>query len=282
MSVWDNGNFVNFWNDTYGLDMAKAPIRPGIIYPLLDARIWPADIPSPPALRLVDFGCGNGNLIRALKDRPFSEWVGIDNGRAILETAQYLAEDPRISFLGGDVGQEIPEISGYSGFDHSISVFTLEEIPSEHVIIFFKNMAASVFRRQGSVHIFTQHPSYALQQDWAAFTSGKENTKFQGHRGYFDTRKTSYRLSAMNAEKGFPEMADYHHKPLGMIITAIASTGLRIREMIEIPSGAVTMKELEESSPRSGDVPRFLYIEASYGPTPRAGNKTGQDGPGFS
>jgi ubiquinone/menaquinone biosynthesis C-methylase UbiE len=266
MSVWDDREFAAFWNNTYGLDMGHAPTRAGLFYPLLEERIWRQGSEAKMPLRLVDFGCGNGNLIRAFRNKPFAEWLGIDSGSAILETAQYLAEDKRIQFLKADISDEIPEIHRDQNFDHALSVFTLEEIPVGRTNTFFQNMAASVCKRKGEIHIVTQHPSYAFQQDLVSILSGQPNEKFQGHQGYFDTNRTSYCLSLMNAEKKFSQMANYFHRPMGKIVTELATAGLFLQDMLEIPAGVLSLDALASHTPKSGDVPRFLYLRAKYQP----------------
>lgn len=263
-TVWDNQHFADAWNNTYGIDMAKAPIRPGVVFPLICNRVgWNEANAIEP--RLVDFGCGNGNLIRALKDHPFKEWVGIDSGSAILDTASPLAEDTRISFMHADISEDLSHKIG-TNFDHATSVFTLEEIPVQGVPNLFNNMASAVSARAGSVHIFTQHPAYALQQDLLALEHRESNKKFIGNQGYFDTEKSFYNLSVLNAQQGFPEQAEYHHKPLGLIINGLAKAGLCLDEMLEVPAGIIKLAEVEAHTPKSGDVPRFLYLRASYKP----------------
>jgi SAM-dependent methyltransferase len=261
MSIWSNEQFAQQWNDTYGLDMSRAPIRPGIIYPLIAARIcWPQR--QQDGIRVVDFGCGNGNFIRAFKNRPFVEWLGIDNGEAILATARPLAGDTKVSFLNRDIGQEIPEVQLSPGFDHAISVFTLEEISLKRTSVYFKNMAGAVSEKAGCVHIFTQHPAFALQQDIISMTLNTLNDKFQGHEGYFDTKPTTYNLNILNREKGVEVKPEYYHKPLATILNSLIDVGLCLQEVLEIPEGVVDIKSLDLHKPKRGDFPRFLYLRA--------------------
>jgi SAM-dependent methyltransferase len=271
MSPWDNKEFVGQWNTTYGLDMLKAPIRPGIVWPLLAKRIcWPQN--KDQTIRIADFGCGNGNLIRAFINRPFVEWLGIDSGQAILDTARPLEKEVRVDgtrvvLWHKDIGQPIPTISDAPGFDHVVSVFTLEEIPAGNAAAFYANMAKAVKSPNGDVHIFTQHPAYALQQDTLSRAQGKPNEKFQGHEGYFDGAPVAYTLSVLNGKNGVEEKPTFHHKTFANIVNGLANAGLFVREMVEIPAGVLTVEELESHVPKRGDVPRFLYLRASYFPS---------------
>jgi Methyltransferase domain len=262
MSVWDDPQFAGAWNSAYGLDMSRAPIRAGIIYPLAATRIcWPQT--QSEAIKIADFGCGNGNFIRAFSNCPHVEWLGIDSGTAILATAQPLAKTATISFLKRDIGQEIPEVSTSPGFDHAVSIFTLEEISFEAMPAFFSNMAKAVHERNGTVHIFTQHPAYALHQDIISNAEGKPNDKFQGHRGYFDTGPTTYSLAILNHQQGIAAKPEHHHKPLAAITNGLGNVGLCLQEMLEIPAGVIDMNTLEAHQPKRGDVPRFLYLRAT-------------------
>ncbi len=255
-TVWDDPDFAAAWNKTYGLDMAKAVIRAGIIYPLIEERIeWRDDV------AVADFGCGNGNLARAFLAKPFTEWMGYDSGSAILATAADLAAtDVRLKLKHADIGQPIPELTGQ--YNHAVSVFTLEEIATPSAQTFFNNMAAAVRGKKGHVHIFTQHPAYALQQDLLTVERQIPNTKFEGHKGYFDTDQSTYTLAILNRENGMASKAEYHHKPMGDIVNGLSRAGLAITEMLEVPSGVASMAQLATHQPKSGDVPRFLYLRA--------------------
>jgi len=164
--------------------------------------------------------------------------------------------------LNRDIGQHIPEIQKSSNCDHVVSIFTLEEIAADRASAFFNNMAKAVHDRSGSVHIFTQHPSYALQQDIASLVQNSPNEKFQGHEGYFDARPTTYTLAVLNSENGVTEKPMYHHKPFGAIINGLAEAGLYLREILEIPAGVIDMPSMQSHQPKRGDVPRFLYLRA--------------------
>lgn len=265
MSIWNDKEFVRQWNETYGLDMSKAPIRPGVIFPLIDARIaWPNRCED--AIKIADFGCGNGNFIRAFLNRPFVNWLGIDNGEAVLATAEPLSEDNRsqgnrVAFLKRDISREMPNLPSV---DHAVSIFTLEEIPTNNVSVFFDNLAQAVCERSGKVHIFTQHPSYAHTHDIVSNENGVNNEKFPGYRGYFDAAPTTYQLTVLNGESGISERPVIYHKPLAMIVNGLAKAGLYLREMLEIPVGVITMESLRSHQPTRGDVPRFLYLLASH------------------
>lgn len=262
MSVWNKPEFAEAWNTTYGLDMAKAPLRAGIIYPLLAEDMGEAS-----GLRLVDFGCGNGNLIRHFKDSPFAHWHGVDGGSAILDTARELQNsDPRIAFSLCDLSKPLaPEDKKkLAGFDIATAIFVVEEIPASQLHVFFNTLASAIKPETGRIHIFTQHPSYTFKEDLLAQMSGQPNTKFEGNQGYYDTRPSTYSLNLLNAQGAHPEKAEFHHKPMSVILNTISQAGLYPETVGEVPAGIIKLEDWRYHTPKSGDTPRFLHMKLGH------------------
>ena len=252
-SVWDDPEFVAKWNDTYGLDMRNAPIRPSLIFPLLAQKIGQAK-----GLSFVDLGCGNGNLILAFQQTAFGSWVGIDAGKAVVESAQKSVIDPRIRFVHGDVSA--PLAITKDSVDAVFSIFVIEELPLQKLSGFFSNISR-MLKNDGRAYLFTNHPVNAFHQDMEFLRRSEENQKFEGHKGYFDREPTTYALSVMNQQGGHTQKADYHHKTTGDIVNGISQAGLTIHEMQEIPQGVISLDAFQKHKPQRGDVPRFLYLE---------------------
>lgn len=53
-----------------------------------------------PGMRILDFGCGNGRLVRFL---PAVEYVGVDSNPSYIEAAQAEQRSPQARFICGDV-----------------------------------------------------------------------------------------------------------------------------------------------------------------------------------
>jgi len=253
-TVWDDPAFAKAWNDTYGIDMQKTSVRADLAFPLMAEQIGNWD-----GKTLADFGCGNGNLIRHFAGQNFQSWVGIDGGRAILDTAIANTTDARISYEHRDL---CDLFKTSARVDVVTSMFVLEEIPATHLRNFFANVAG-MLKADGTALMFTQHPAYAMMEAHKALAAGTPNTKFEGHRGYFDTNPSTYALQLLNQRDGEPLMAAHHHKPLMTIVNDAASTGLALTHMVETPAGIGSLKNLRAHTPAEVDFPRFLFLAFS-------------------
>ncbi len=255
-TVWDDPAFAAAWNDTYGIDMQKTSVRAELAFPLIADAIGNFN-----GKTLADFGCGNGNLIRHFGHRHFKSWIGIDGGRAILDTAIAHTADARVTFEHRDLCRLF---TAAAPVDVVTSMFVLEEIPAVHLRSFFANVAG-MLKPRGMALMFTQHPAYAMMEAHRAMAAGTPNTKFQGHQGYFDTNPSTYALQLLNQRDGEALMAAHHHKPLMTIVNDAASAGLVLTSMVETPAGIGSLESLRAHAPAAGDFPRFLFLAFSPG-----------------
>lgn len=250
--VWDDPAFVATWNATYGMDMSRAPIRPGVVYP------WIADIVGNfSGKKLIDLGCGNGNLIHHFRDAAFASWVGVDPGKAVLESARDHIQNPRIDFLHASATDpSLRSELGHCGFDAATAIFVLEEISNDSLQGLCSNIR-KLLSRQGQALIFSNHPINAFAEDFRAALANEPNKKFEGHKGYFDRSPLEYTLSVMNYQNGHPDKAEYHHKTIGDIVNAFAREGLFLKKMLEVPYGVLSYGDIKTREPKAGDLPRF-------------------------
>ena len=252
-TAWDDPEFVKAWNETYGLAMQNAPIRPGLIFPLLAGKTSNFE-----GLDLADLGCGNGNLIRYFGRAKFKSWTGVDGGGAVIDSAADSVVDPRVKFVHADLTQPLP--LPYAGADVVTAIFVAEEISAARLKDFFANVAR-VLKPGGRAYIFSNHPVNAFFQDMEAVRNGGTNKKFEGHKGYFDRDPSTYALSVLNQGQGFSKKAVYNHHTIGDIVTAFAQAGLCVHDMREVPDRVITLADWENHQPKQGDIPRFLYLE---------------------
>lgn len=251
LTAWDDPEFVQTWNDTYGLDMRHAPIRGQFVFP------WIADqLGETCGKTLIDIGCGNGNLVRHFQAANFARIVGIDPGAAVIESARLSQHAPHVSFVHASGSQPLPIDQTGVDFDVATSVFVVEEIPQADFQKYC-SVIRDVLKPNGKALIFTNHPVNALAEDMASVMSGTPNKKFPNHAGYFDREPSLYTLEIMNAGKGFGKKAEYHHKTMATIINTFSTASLSLRSMIEVPRGMVSYAERDTHKPKSGDVPRF-------------------------
>lgn len=254
-TVWDDADFVRVWNETYGMRMEGARARNDLLFPMLRDRFGEVA-----GKRLVDLGCGNGNLLNVFKDSPFAEMIGIDGGQAVLDTARReLEADDRVRLVHGDITKPLTAVERHSA-DIVTCFFVLEEIPMEAVGGLFANVR-DLLKPEGRAFLFLNHPAYALYHDLAAGFQGRPNEKFSGHRGYFDTEPVSFNLTNMNGTRGHEKMASYYHKTAESLFNGLAANSLVPLYSLAVPSSAVTYAGLQAHAPQSGDYPRFLYME---------------------
>lgn len=250
-SAWDDPNFVAAWNNTYGLDMRNAPIRGKFVFPWIDHEIGNLS-----GKRILDVGCGNGNLISHFRSASFQEFIGIDTGKAVVESARSAVKDPRVRFIHINPSKPYPQAEIGTDFDAVTSVFVVEEIPFTAFDKFCASIGQSL-KPQGKACIFTNHPTNALVEDMTAKLKNSPNQKFPDHQGYFDREPNLYTLDIMNRDKGVSKKAQYHHKTIADIITAFAKSGLSVQSMVEVPRGMLSFADYNNHAPASGDIPRF-------------------------
>lgn len=98
------------------------------------------------ARRVIDVGCGTGNLSLALLRSPKVEHVtGIDLSAAYVEHARSRSDDPRLEFAVGDACR-LPFPDGW--FDHSLSMLVLQFVPGADAAV---REMRRVTRRGGTV-----------------------------------------------------------------------------------------------------------------------------------
>lgn len=253
-TAWDDPEFVKVWNDTYGVDMEKAPIRGEFVFPWIESKVGNLS-----GKCLIDLGCGNGNLIRHFLKASYGikKLVGVDSGEAVIQSAQTETKDSRASFVHASAVEEIDYSYTGQNFDVVTSIFVVEEIPIDKFQKYCRNVS-SLMGRGTLAFVFTNHPVNALAEDLTSHLMGRENLKFKGHKGYFDSTANEYTLAVMNGARGHERKAAYHHKPLADILTAFAAAGLSLRSMVELPRGVKSLSEWQAHTPKSGDIPRFV------------------------
>ncbi len=251
-TVWDDRDFVDQWNETYGLDMARAVVRAGLVYPLVESVL--GDMRR---MHVVDLGCGNGNLMLRFEKHAYRSFTGIDGGSEVIKTARASVTDIRTRFRHADITDRLP--LGDESTHAITNIFVLEEIPAPRLSPLFSE-AARILKKGGDMLVFTNHPVNALYYDLEACRKGTGNLKYEGLKGYYDTDPSTYTLSIMNQRDGFPVKVDHHHKPLPLIMNAFSQAGLACVRFEEIPAGVGDMDGWAAHRPKTGDRPQFLFL----------------------
>jgi trans-aconitate 2-methyltransferase len=118
-----------------------------------------------PGMRVVDLGCGNGELTRALHERLGArETLGIDSSQAMLAGAEALAGGG-LRFQHGDIA----DFTGAHDFDLVFSNAALHWLP-DHPALFARLAGALAAGGQLAVHVPANfdHPSHTTATEVAA------------------------------------------------------------------------------------------------------------------
>lgn len=251
LTPWDDPAFVSAWNETYGIDMRNAPIRPGVVYPWIHKLVKDFS-----GKRLIDIGCGNGNLIRHFRDASFKEWHGIDTGREVIKSAQENVPHSRVTFTHIDPDQSFPFEKTGRDYDVATAIFVLEEIPNPAFPQLCRNVA-DILKKGGMALIFSTHPFNIVLED-SLRTANMDHP--EGIDGYFDSKPSSYSLSDLNGANGVEKKLPYHHKTMSTILNGFLHAGLCLRETMEIPFDVTGIAQMEDRTPKKSDVPGFIAL----------------------
>lgn len=253
-TAWDDPAFVSAWNETYGMDMRNAPIRPGTVYPWLAEQV--KDFTGK---KLIDIGCGNGNLIHHFRNAGFREWHGIDSGSEVIKSAISHVVRPDVTFTHFNPAEPFPYEQTGRDYDVATAIFVLEEIPNPAFPQFCRTVS-NLLRTGGKALIFSNHPVNILREDMLRAANSDHPVKFEGLDGYFDRDPSTYSLSVLNQTNNVAKKTPYHHKTLSDILNGFSRAGLCLNDTIEVPLGVTNITEMKERKPQQGDAPRFIGL----------------------
>ena len=138
------------WNNlSHHFDTHRPDADPGVVSNLsqLCTILDPILGATAPAARILDFGCGAGQLCQWLHERGFNV-VGFDVAEKMIEVA-LKTSSKEIKFVSGDTA----EISAYAPFDFIVSSMVFQFIPDpEATFSLFKK-----FLRPGGAFLFSVH-----------------------------------------------------------------------------------------------------------------------------
>jgi ubiquinone/menaquinone biosynthesis C-methylase UbiE len=231
------------WNKTYGVD--RDPVRQHLIFPLLSDHS--RDLSGK---RILDAGCGNGNLLNCISEQKYQSAIGIDRSQQFLDAARANIPDDRVRFVCSDLLEPLPFEN--RSFDVVYSVFVLNELPAVEGHI---AELSRVLDSEGRLLLVVTHPFFALYYHLFERFTGKPNEKLVGVRGYFDQNPIQYVFTLSKAT------ATFFQHTFAALLNPIAASGLRVTEILELRTDGPNFS-LIPSYKETSDMPKFLFIEA--------------------
>ena len=116
--------------------------------------------------RVLELGCGTGRNAQAFLDAGVAEYVGVDGSRGMLELARQRGLDARVSWIQGDLLDDLPELGR---FDLVLFCLVLEHI--EYPELAFRRVAARL-APGGALKAYEIHPELRADGTQAHFKVG--------------------------------------------------------------------------------------------------------------
>ena len=201
----------------------------GLLMPMLELL---GDITN---RRVLDAGCGEGYLARALADRG-ARVTGIDLSPRLIEQARDKDPDGRIDYQVADLSQTLPAMAG--SFHAAASYLVLNDVKDYRG---FAATLAAALKPQGRLVLAFNNPHSAVIDRHVAdyFDSGAVSP----YRGLWEAGIKAY----------------YHHRTLEDYLDAFQAGGLRLIKLADIAALAGSHKP-DAYLPTGGRFPRFMLL----------------------
>ena len=193
---------------------------------------------SQPSGRVLDVGCGDGRVMRSLKEsacEPFGVDVSSELLGSALEHGPVIrGQLPGLTFLAPD------------SFDCALVSLVLEHI-EDHKMLLVE--LARVVRRGGTLGLVVNHPIY----------TAPESAPIQEADGEVLWRPGRYFDHGYTDEPAGESVIRFHHRPLGELISDASAAGWDLTRMVE---SGVTASQVEKYPPlaQQRHIPRLLGV----------------------
>jgi len=143
-----NQNFYDGYARSFS--STRQTIQPGI-------RLLLPDLLQ--SVRILDLGCGNGNLAKELLEAGFEgDYVGLDISQGLLKEASELIDEKRkkqFNFIHANLASDWSEFSVHGNFDSIVSFAILHHLPLEKIQKNFFEQIESMLLPGGSFYLST-------------------------------------------------------------------------------------------------------------------------------
>jgi 2-polyprenyl-3-methyl-5-hydroxy-6-metoxy-1,4-benzoquinol methylase len=177
-------------------------------------------LPDPTGLRVLDLGCGAGQLSYHLAQAGAATVVAVDISETMLELARTKRSDPRVSYRLAPIEDVNFEAQS---FDLIVSSLAL------HYVADYRNLMvriASWLTPGGALVFSTEHPIYTARlpgEGWVLDQHG-ERVGWQ---------IDNYFVEGLREERWFVEGVRKYHRTLSTLLDGLLQADLRVERVIE-------------------------------------------------
>lgn len=206
-------------------------------------------------LSLLDLGCGQGILARALP--PNFQYAGVDASPSLIQAAKSLNKTPKHQFFVGDATKKLSILK--NDFTHAAIILALQNM--EHQDKAIAN-AASHLQPGGKLLIVLNHPCYRIPRQSSWGVDELKKMQFRRIEKYMSPMKIPIQMHPGKKEKS-EETWSYHH-PLSAYALWLKQAGMVIEEIQELCSDKESNGKAAKMENRSREeIPMFLVFYAS-------------------
>ncbi|MDA1003838.1 MAG: class I SAM-dependent methyltransferase [Chloroflexi bacterium] len=238
-NVYDDPEFFAGYStmERFGAGWVEAGERPDFLRLLPDAS----------GLRVLDLGCGAGQLARHLAEAGAADVIGVDISERMLEVARSQFAHPRVSYR-----RDAIEAVDYPDARFELVVSSL----AFHYVEDYATLARSIARwlaPGGRLVFSTEHPLYTARGSEEGWVRGADGTTL----GWLID---GYAEEGLREHRWFVDGVRRYHRTFETLVNALLDAGLTVERVIEPVGEAWLAKHPEAEDERRR--PMFLLVGA--------------------